>query len=83
LESSSEPISGKHSELPSPVLTTGRNKRNPFFKQIYPDSPRKALTTSPPGPSVTGGREWKFSALSKFGRVKWTEIDDKTVVQSR
>jgi hypothetical protein len=85
-ESASETTSAKHglpSELTSPVLTTERNKRNPFFKQTYPDSPRKDLTGSSPSPFATGGREWKFSALSKFGRLKWTDIDDKTIVQSR
>lgn len=85
-ESVSEVTSAKHSlpsEMTSPVLTTGRSKRNPFFKQMYPDSPRKNLTGSSLIPSATGGQEWKFSALSKFGRLKWTEIDNKTVVQSR
>jgi hypothetical protein len=86
VESASEVTSGKHKlpiELISPVLATGRNKRNPFFKQMYSVSPRKDLTASSPNPSTTGGQEWKFSALSKFGRLKWTEIDDKTLVQSR
>jgi hypothetical protein len=85
-ESTSEATSSKHNlpaELTSPVLTAGRSKRNPFFKQMYPDSSQKDLTGSSPSPSATGGREWKFSALSKFGRLKWTQIDDKIIVQSR
>jgi hypothetical protein len=86
VESASEVTSEKH-RLPSkpisPILTNGRNKRNPFFKQMYSDSPGRDLTASSSSLSATGTREWKFSALSKFGRLKWTEIDDKTIVQSR
>jgi hypothetical protein len=71
-------------KLTSPVLMTERNKRNPFFKQRHPDSPRKDLTGCSPSLYATEGtRERKFSALSKFGRLRRTENDDTTVVQSR
>ena len=69
--------------LTSPVLTTGKSRRNPFFKQTCPDSPTKNLTTSSSSPYATGLREQKFSALSKFGKLRRTDIDDETIVKSR
>jgi hypothetical protein len=69
--------------LTSPVLTAGKNRRNPFLKQTHPNSPTNNQTISSSGPCAKGFREQKFSALSKFGRLRWTDIDDKTVVQSR
>ena len=74
---------GSPNRLISPILTTGKNRRNPFFKQTHPDSPTKSPTISSSSPYGTGFRGLKFSALSKFGRLRWTDIDDKTVVQSR
>jgi hypothetical protein len=69
--------------LASPVLTTGKNRRNPFFKQTHPHSPTKNPTLSSSSPCTTGLREQKFSALSKFGKLRRTDIDDETIVQSR
>lgn len=66
----------------SPVLTTGKNRRNPFFKQTHPHSPTKNPTSSS-SPYTTGLREQKFSALSKFGKLRRTDIDDETIVKSR
>jgi hypothetical protein len=68
--------------LTSPVLT-GKKRRNPFFKQTYPHSPTKNPTISSSSPYATGLREQKFSALSKFGKLRWTDIDDETIVKSR
>jgi len=71
-------------ELTSPVLTAGKNKRNPFFKQKNSFSPRKDVTGPSPSLFTAGGAQGqKFSALSKFSKLKRTEIDDKTIVQSR
>lgn len=71
-------------KLTSPVLVTGRNRRNPFFKLVHPGSPRKDVTGSSPNCyALEETRERKFSALSKFGRLRRTEIDDMTIVQSR
>ena len=69
--------------LTSPVLTTEKNRRNPFFKQTHPHSPTKNPTISSSSPCATGLREQKFSALSKFKKLRQTDIDDKTIVQSR
>ncbi|XP_069680716.1 exonuclease 1 isoform X2 [Periplaneta americana] len=70
-------------QLTSPVLASGKSRRNPFFKQ----SPRKETPES--SWSLLGLRdtkeapERKFSALSKFGKLRRTVIDETTVVQSR
>ena len=69
--------------LASPVLTTGKNRRNPFFKQTHPHSPTKNPTISSSSPCATGLQQQKFSALSKFGKLRRTDIDDETVVKSR
>jgi len=69
--------------LTSPVLTTGKNRRNPFFKQTHPHSSTKNPTISSSSPYATGLREQKFSALSKFGKLRRTDIDDETIVKSR
>jgi len=69
--------------MTSPVLTTGKNRRNPFLKQTHPHSPMKNLTISSSSPYATGLREQKFSALSKFGKLRRTDIDDETTVKSR
>lgn len=70
--------------LTSPdLLTTGKNRRNPFFKQTHPHSPTKNPTVSSSSPCATGLREQKFSALSKFKKLRRTDIDDETIVQSR
>jgi len=69
--------------LTSPVLTAGKNRRNPFFKETHPHSPMKNLTISSSVPYATGLREQKFSALSKFGKLRRTDIDDETTVKSR
>lgn len=69
--------------LASPVLTTGKNRRNPFFKQTHPHSPTKNPTISSSSPCTTGLQEQRFSALSKFGKLRRTDIDGETIVQSR
>ncbi|XP_021927071.1 exonuclease 1 isoform X2 [Zootermopsis nevadensis] len=71
-------------KLTSPVLMTGKNKRNPFLKQIHPDSPRKDLTGfSSSLYAVEGTQEQKFGAIGKFDRYRWSKTDNTTVVQSR
>ena len=63
----------------SPVLSGKKNRRNPFFK----GQPSQNTSSS----SMLGLRdevtEEKFSALSKFSKMRRTQIDEQVIVQSR